>query len=139
MSDLITDEMVDITAEAQWRYDWPLREFRREPDDLQDFYRNSARAALEAVAPLIAAKAWEEGYTEGSRSRMWDGINPYQTRADLPRACPICRRLTGHEPDCPVPWAYILDEVRDDRRRQERDDDAQWAAEQTTADWEWDE
>ena len=28
------------------------------------------RAALEAVAPLIAAKAWEEGYTEGSRGRM---------------------------------------------------------------------
>lgn len=78
---LITDEMVETSADAQWRYEWPRREFRCEPDDLRDFYRNSARAALEAVAPLIAAKAWEEGYTEGSRGRMWDSINPYQTRA----------------------------------------------------------
>ena len=69
-SDLITDEMVETTAEAQWRYDWPLREFHREPDDIQDYYRTSARVALETVAPLIAAKAWEEGYTEGSRGRM---------------------------------------------------------------------
>lgn len=61
------------------------------------------------------------------------------TPSDLPRACPICRRLTGHTMGCPVPWTDILDEARDDRRRQERDDDAQWAAEQTTADWEWDE
>ena len=78
---LITDEMVETSADAQWRYEWPTREFHREPDDLQDFYRNSARVALEAVAPLIAAKAWEEGYTEGSRGRMWDSINPYQTSA----------------------------------------------------------
>ena len=41
-----------------------------------------ARLTLEAVAPLIAAKAWEEGYTEGSRGRMWESTNPYQTRAD---------------------------------------------------------
>ena len=76
---LITDEMVETSADAQWRYEWPRREFRCEPDDLRDFYCNSARAALEAVAPLIAAKAWEEGYTEGSRGRMWDSTNPYCT------------------------------------------------------------
>lgn len=41
-----------------------------------------ARAALEAAAPLIAAQAWEEGYAEGSRGRMWDSLNPYQARAN---------------------------------------------------------
>ena len=54
----------------------------------------------------------------------------------------------GHSPiagysECPGCWSddilAVLDEARDDRRRQERDDDAQWAAEQTTADLEWDE
>ena len=71
---LITDEMVETAAEAQWRYEWPRREFRREPDDLQDFYRNSARAALEAVAPLmpprlasIAASSGHMGHAEPSQ------------------------------------------------------------------------
>ena len=64
MSDLITDEMVETTAEAQWRYDWPLREFHREPDDIQDYYRTSARVALETVAPLIAAKALRDAADE---------------------------------------------------------------------------
>ena len=93
---LITDEMVETAADAQWRYEWPRREFRREPDDLQDFYRNSARAALEAVAPLIAAKAWEEGYTEGSRGRMWDSINPYQTRAHVSKSNIVPVQVTSH-------------------------------------------
>ena len=64
MSDLITDEMVETAAAAQWHYDWPLREFRREPDDIQDYYRNSARAALEDAAPLIAAKALQDAADE---------------------------------------------------------------------------
>ena len=29
-----------------------------------------------------AAKAWDEGYAEGGRGRMWESTNPYQTRAD---------------------------------------------------------
>ena len=40
-------------------------------------FRESMRAALEAAAPLIAAKAWDEGYAEGGRGRMWDSTNPY--------------------------------------------------------------
>lgn len=45
------------------------------------------RAALEAVAPLIAAKAWEEGYQACRNRPRVDGYlinraNPYQTRAD---------------------------------------------------------
>ena len=57
MSDLITDEMVEAAAVAQWHYDWPLREFRREPDDLQDYYRNSARVALEAVESALRGES----------------------------------------------------------------------------------
>ena len=49
--------------------------------------RSQARAALEAVAPLIAAKAWEEGYQACRNRPRVDGYlinraNPYQTRAD---------------------------------------------------------
>ena len=72
MRNLITDEMVETAADTQWRHEWPLREFRREPDDLQDFYRNSARAALEAVAPLIAAKVLNDTADEFS-ARLPDG------------------------------------------------------------------
>ena len=54
------DEMVETAAAAQWHYEWPDREFCREPNDLQDFYYESARTGLEAVAPLIAAKALED-------------------------------------------------------------------------------
>ena len=35
-------------------------------------------AAAKAAAPLIAAKAWDEGYAEGGRGRMWDSTNPYR-------------------------------------------------------------
>ena len=72
MSDLITDEMVETSADAQWRYEWPIREFHREPDDLKDFYRNSARAALEVAAPLIAAKVLNDTADEFS-ARLSDG------------------------------------------------------------------
>ena len=72
MSDLITDEIVETAAEAQWRYEWPTREFHREPDGLRDFYRNSARVALEAVAPLIAAKVLNDTADEFS-ARLPDG------------------------------------------------------------------
>ena len=75
MSDLITDEMVEIAARAMWDHDWPWESL---PDNLADYYRSSTRATLESVTPLIAAKAWDEGYTEGSRGRMWESTNPYR-------------------------------------------------------------
>lgn len=56
MSAQIKPEWVGRMAAAQWHYEWPDREFCREPNDLQDFYYESARTALEAVAPLIAAQ-----------------------------------------------------------------------------------
>ena len=72
MRNLITDEMVETAADAQWRYEWPRREFRHVPDDLQDYYRDSARVALEAVAPLIAAKVLNDTADEFS-ARLPDG------------------------------------------------------------------
>lgn len=51
MSDLITDEMVEAAAIALRQQLTPHRAYG--PGDFED----AARAALEAVAPLIAAKA----------------------------------------------------------------------------------
>ena len=73
------DEMVEKAARAMWDHDWPDKPWESLPDDLADYYRSSTRTTLESVAPLIAAKAWEEGYAEGSRGRMWESTNPYQT------------------------------------------------------------
>ena len=77
----VTDEMVDAVARAEWTrtHEWPSRSWEKVPADLADYYRECSRHALEAVAPLIAAKAWEEGYAEGRRGRMWESTNPYQT------------------------------------------------------------
>ena len=82
MSDLITDEMVETAAAAQWHYDWPLREFHREPDDIQDYYRNSARVALETVAPLIAAKALLDAAAMAARNESQRSADWLRARAD---------------------------------------------------------
>ena len=37
---------------------------------------------LQDTAQAIAVKAWDEGYAEGGRGRIWDSTNPYQARAD---------------------------------------------------------
>ena len=85
--DLLTDAMVEAAAKAEWTHEWPIRPWEKTPDDLADHYRDCSRAALEAVAPLIAAKAWEEGYQACRNRPRVDGYlinraNPYQTRAD---------------------------------------------------------
>ena len=60
MSELITDEMVEAAARAMWeRID---REESWSEIYHASAYRRDARAALDAVAPLIAAAAWNEGY-----------------------------------------------------------------------------
>ena len=83
VSALITDEMVEAAAVVlrnQLRERVGLSPLDRLPwSPASDEVRGDARAALEAVAPLIAAKAWDEGYAEGGRGRMWDSINPYDT------------------------------------------------------------
>lgn len=78
MNPLITDEMVEAAAGS-------LRDVllcttdRTNRPPMSTGFRESMRAALEAAAPLIAAQAWDEGYAEGGRGRMWDSINPYYT------------------------------------------------------------
>ena len=71
MSDLITDAMVEAAAVVlrnQLRERMGLSPLDRLPwSPASDEVRGDARAALEAVAPLIAAKAWDEGYAMSER------------------------------------------------------------------------
>ena len=84
---MITDAMVEAARQADELHDPERMECLNHDGsccpafdhNVGDERTHRVRAALEAVAPLIAAQAWEEGYTEGSRGRMWDSINPYQT------------------------------------------------------------
>lgn len=90
MSDLITDAMVETAADALHELRClcvmageSCRCYRHEGD--ADHMQT--RAALEAAAPAIAAKAWEEGYQACRNRPRVDGYlinraNPYQTRAD---------------------------------------------------------
>ena len=92
--DLVTDAMVDATAKElyeQWvSRDDETRMFAPMWDSLgprKSEWLQDARIALEADAPAIAAKAWEEGYQACLNSPRVDGYpinraNPYQTRAD---------------------------------------------------------
>lgn len=73
----LTDEVVEKAAKTM-ADDW-------DPDRypvLATMFRDYARTALAAVLPDIIqqakAEAWDEGYAEGSRGRMWGGINPYR-------------------------------------------------------------
>jgi len=73
MSEYVTDEMVKRGGDALHADACP---YDGECACGGDFDRE-ARIVLEAAAPLIAAQAWDEGYAEGGRGRMWDSINPY--------------------------------------------------------------
>jgi len=70
MSELITDAMVEAGLKSLDVPEW-----------VDMTMEDDVRAILAAVAPLIAAKAWEEGYAEGRRGRMWDSTNPYRSQA----------------------------------------------------------
>lgn len=92
--DLVTDAMVDAVAIGlyeQWvSRDDETRMFAPMWDSLgsrKSGWLQDARIALEAGAPDIAAKAWEEGYQACLNRPRVDGYlinraNPYQTRAD---------------------------------------------------------
>ena len=56
MSDYVTDEMVETAARAMYE-DHGLTSWDEEGQADLDLWRNDARAALEAVAPTIAAAA----------------------------------------------------------------------------------
>ena len=51
------------------------RHTRGIPTDAQ---RAQWSAEFDAWADAIHATAWDEGYAEGGRGRMWDSINPYR-------------------------------------------------------------
>ena len=96
---LITDAIVEAATVASINVSLaPYGEAITTTDHLQGGVEALAemRVALEAVVPLIAAKAWEEGYTEGSRGRMWDSINPYQTRAHVSKSNIVPVQVTSH-------------------------------------------
>ena len=84
MTDLITDAMVESAAtEARA---WGVTSSHGEWTD-SEAQQQCARDMLTAAAPLIAAKAWEEGYQACRNRPRVDGYlinraNPYQTRAD---------------------------------------------------------
>ena len=93
MSELITDAMVEAAAEAFANHEYRINGPEMTPYctcgqaatlryDVDWYDQHVARLTLEVVAPLIAAKAWEEGYAEGSRGRIWESANPYQTHAE---------------------------------------------------------
>jgi len=70
MAELVTDAMVEAGLKSLDVPEW-----------VDMTMEDDVRAILAAVAPLIAAKAWEEGYAEGRRGRMWDSTNPYRSQA----------------------------------------------------------
>ena len=86
----MTDPMTtDRLAEIEARYPRPDRLYTeaqivamgwRALDDVPALLTEVRR--LQDITLAIAAKAWDEGYAEGGRGRIWDSINPYQTRAD---------------------------------------------------------
>lgn len=93
--DLVTDAMVDAAAKElyeQWASrDNETRMFAPMWGSLgsssKSGWLQDARITLEAAAPAIAAKAWEEGYRACRNRPRVDGYlinraNPYQTRAD---------------------------------------------------------
>ena len=87
MSELVTDAMVEAAARADHATYDAEADWDSIDDRTRDAWREGARAALEALAPLIAAKAWEEGYAACRNRPRVDGYlinraNPYQTRAD---------------------------------------------------------
>lgn len=89
MSELVTDEVVETAARARWDHSrsGDLTEWEMRHPAFREHDTETMRAALEAAAPLIAAKAWEEGYQACRNRPRVDGYlinraNPYQTRAD---------------------------------------------------------
>lgn len=66
MSDLITDAMVEAAARADHATYDAEADWDSIDDRTRDVWREGARAALEAAAPLIAPRAWEAGFDTGT-------------------------------------------------------------------------
>ena len=68
MSNLITDEMVEMAARAGWVYDWPDKPWESLPEGLADYYRSNTRASLEAVLPDIIQQALRDALARLGRA-----------------------------------------------------------------------
>ena len=71
MRELITDEMVEAAARASYT-DWARVLWGRADDYTKRVERSSVRAALEAVAPLIAALGLREERRPGATTTLND-------------------------------------------------------------------
>ena len=87
MSDLITDAIVDAAAEAAYTMAaWDAQNFtgtnwtELDPAHRAPWLRE-AEAALEVVAPLIAAAVWDEGFEAGA---TWEQSSPSGIPHDPP-------------------------------------------------------
>lgn len=64
MSDLVTDAMLEAAAKADHATYDAEPDWDRIDERIREVWREGARAALEAVAPLIAAKALRDAADE---------------------------------------------------------------------------
>lgn len=112
MSDLITDAMVETAAQIMWDTPGPGN-WDELPEVGRDLERQAMRAALEAVAPLIAAKALRDAAATAARSESQRaaeivpsqpcplpvGDRPYWMSEDQWDPC-SCIHLRNHEGPC---------------------------------------
>lgn len=72
----LSDEWVEAAARALWGTTTYRVAWETVGPKVRDMYLRRARAALEAVAPLIAAQAWDEGFNAG----LDDGLDIAELR-----------------------------------------------------------
>ena len=94
MSDLVTDEMVETAARAEWDVVWgDVIGWDESDPKSREMFSRGIRPALEAVAPLIAATAlrdaadWLDDMARGHRESAYLGagrdlISRLRARAD---------------------------------------------------------
>lgn len=80
----VTDEAVERAARAEWDHDFVHAPWEGAPDDVRDYYRDSARAALTDAAPLIAAQALKDAADAMAADPEFR--DPLRLRADWLRA-----------------------------------------------------
>lgn len=86
---MISDEAVEAAAKALWQTDQHDDAWVNEYTEYMDYLRAEATKALEAAAPYIAARAWEEGEKTGYSNclavehGLEQATNPYRSQARL--------------------------------------------------------
>ena len=77
--------MTDLTAQptySAFRAAWVRdreQQYRRDTRGIPTkAQRGKWAAEFDAWTDAIRAEAWDDGYAEGGRGRMWDSTNPYR-------------------------------------------------------------